>query len=87
MTEQCGWQDKRGNDCARPAVWYLLNAGPGDFRDVLPQRLPINVFTREDHGVWVDARCQQLNTGTYRGKRHVTYSCIGSLEKESRRRG
>jgi len=23
MTEQCGWQDKRGNDCARPAVWAV----------------------------------------------------------------
>ena len=50
-----------------------------------PQRLPINVFTREDHGVWVDARCQLL-PGNYPGGRNVTYSCIGSLEKENRRR-
>jgi hypothetical protein len=25
MTEQCGWQDKRGNDCARPAVWIVVD--------------------------------------------------------------
>ena len=24
MSEQCGWQDKRGNDCARPAAWEIL---------------------------------------------------------------
>jgi hypothetical protein len=24
MNETCGWQDKRGNDCARPAVWEIL---------------------------------------------------------------
>lgn len=24
MTDTCGWQDKRGNDCARPAVWEIL---------------------------------------------------------------
>jgi hypothetical protein len=23
MTEPCSWQDKRGNDCARPAAWCL----------------------------------------------------------------
>lgn len=46
-----------------------------------PRRLPINVFTR-DSTVWVDARLQLLNTGTYRGKRHVAYAGIGSLEKE-----
>jgi hypothetical protein len=23
MTEPCHWQDKRGNDCARPAAWLV----------------------------------------------------------------
>jgi hypothetical protein len=23
MSEPCHWQDKRGNDCARPAAWVI----------------------------------------------------------------
>lgn len=24
MTEQCGWQGPRGDDCARPAKWLVV---------------------------------------------------------------
>jgi hypothetical protein len=60
MSEPCHWQDKRGNDCARPAAWSVgeLNEFDSIVRSVHSCNVHLGDIVRERAvewvGCWVD---------------------------------